>query len=101
IMAEKGRLVAFGTSAGPRGEVPLQALYRKGLTVNGYGGLIESDEALAAGIRAAMDALREGRMEVAVGRRVPLAEVGEAFRLLEERAVMGKIVLDLADHRTG
>ncbi|HET6964405.1 MAG TPA: zinc-binding alcohol dehydrogenase family protein, partial [Acidimicrobiales bacterium] len=47
IMAEKGRLVAFGTSAGPRGEVPLQALYRKGLTVNGYGGLIESDEALA------------------------------------------------------
>lgn len=97
IMAEKGRLVAYGTSAAPEGRVPLQALYRKGLTVHGYGGLIESDEALAAGIRGALDALSAGRMDVVVDRIVPLEEIDEAFRLLADRSVLGKVVLDLSD----
>ena len=95
ILGEKGRLVSFGTSAGPEGQVPLQALYRKALTVHGYGGLIESDEALANGIRGALDALRAGRMEIVVDRVVPLAEVNEAFRMLTDRAVLGKVVLGL------
>lgn len=98
IMADKGRLVAFGTSAGPEGVVPLQLLYRKALTVHGYGGLIESDEDLAAGIRSGMDALRDGRMEVVIDRVVPLDEVNEALALITDRALMGKVVLDL---RTG
>lgn len=97
IMAEKGRLIAYGTSAGPDGRVPLQALYRKGITVHGYGGLIESDEALAAGIREGLEALRDGRMELVVDRVLPLDEVEDAFRLLADRSVSGKVVLDLAD----
>jgi NADPH2:quinone reductase len=95
IMQEKGRLVPFGTSAGAEGEVPLQVLYRKAIAVNGYAGLIEPDDALAAAIRAGLEALRDGRMEIVVDRVVPLSEVNRAFQLLSERSVMGKVVLGL------
>lgn len=95
VLSEKGRLVTFGTSAGTEGVVPLQVLYRKGLTVYGYGGLIESNEAQAGAIRAALDALAAGRFEIVVDRKVPLADVGEAFGLLRDRSVLGKVVLDL------
>lgn len=94
-MAEKGRLVAFGTSAGPSGQVPLQLLYRKALTVHGYGGLIESAEALARGSREAMQAVAEGRMRVEIDRVVPLDRVAEAFALLADRSVRGKVVLGM------
>lgn len=97
VMAEKGRLVSFGTSARAEGQVPLQPLYRKGLTVHGYGGLIERDEDLERGVRDGLDALRDGRMELVVDRVVPLDDVAEAFRLLADRAVLGKIVLGLSE----
>lgn len=94
-LADKGRLVTYGTSAGPTGEVPLQLIYRKGLTVNGYGGLIEGEESLARGVRATLQAVRDGRMEVVIDRVVPLDQVNDAFRLLHERQVCGKLVLGL------
>ena len=39
LAPSRAGLVLFGTSAGPEGRLPLQALYRKGLTIFGYGGL--------------------------------------------------------------
>lgn len=95
VLAEKGRLVAFGTSAGQTGEVPLQVLYRKGLTVHGYAGLIESDDALAHGIEQAMNAVADGRMRVEIDQVVPLDQVEHALSLLGERSVRGKVVLGL------
>ena len=94
-MAPRGRLVLFGTSADAMGQVPLQALYRKSLRVLGYGGLMESDDAIAGGIREALAAVADGRMDVCVDSVVPLAEVNGAFNRLVERSVQGKIVLDL------
>jgi NADPH2:quinone reductase len=90
-----GRLVSFGVSAGPMAEINMQSLYRKGLTVYGYGGLIEPEERLAAGRATALNALAEGRLRVAVARVLPLQRVNEAFAALVDRAVTGKIVLDL------
>jgi NADPH2:quinone reductase len=101
ILQDKGRLVTFGTSADAEGVVPLQLLYRKALTVNGYGGLIESDEALAEGVRQALAAVRDGRMEVVVDRVVPLEEVNSGFALLADRSVHGKIVLGLQSAGAG
>jgi NADPH:quinone reductase len=96
LLEPRGRMVIFGTSAGPEGNVPLQALYRKAITVYGYGGLIESDEAMAPHITDALQALRDGRLEVAVDRVLPLEEVNDAFNLLEHRQVRGKLLLDLS-----
>jgi NADPH2:quinone reductase len=94
-LAERGRLVIFGTSAGVTGELPLQQLYRKMLTVHGYGGLIEPADRLADGARKALAALADGRMEIVIDEVLPLAAVNEAFAAIVERRVRGKLVLDL------
>jgi NADPH2:quinone reductase len=90
-----GRLVSFGVSGGPMAEVNMQMLYRKGLTVYGYGGLIEPAERMAAGKAAALAALADGRLTVAVADVLPLGRVNEAFTALVDRVVSGKIVVDL------
>src|SRR5438067_1448096 len=90
-----GRLVSFGVSAGPMAELNMQSLYRKGLTVHGYGGLIEPEDRMVAGRSAALAALADGRLRVALAERLPLERVNEAFVALVGRAVAGKIVLDL------
>ena len=95
-MAPHGRLVILGTSADPRGELPLQALYRKGLTIVGYGGLIEPEDVMARAVREALRALADGRLHVAVDEVVPLAGVNGALRRLASHGVRGKLVLDLA-----
>ncbi|HWE57117.1 MAG TPA: zinc-binding alcohol dehydrogenase family protein [Acidimicrobiales bacterium] len=95
IMANRGRLVPFGTSAGPEGQVPLQQLYRKGITVLGYAGLIESEEVLTQAATEALAALAAGRFEIVIDRAVPLGQVNTALDLLSDRSVLGNVVLDL------
>jgi len=90
-----GRLVSFGVSAGPVAEVNMQSLYRKGLTVFGYAGLLEPEERMAAGKAEALRALADGRLKVAIAEVLPLGRVNDAFAALADRAVTGKIVLDL------
>ena len=96
-LAPFGRLVSFGVSAGPMAEVNMQQIYRKGLTVYGYGGLIGPPERMEAGKVAALAALADGRLQVAVAEVLPLSRVNDAFGALVDRTVSGKIVLDLQD----
>lgn len=95
LLEPRGRLVIFGTSADGHGDVPLQTLYRKGLTLYGYAGLIEPDDVLAGHIREALKALRDGGLQVTVDRALPLDQVNDAFELLEQHAVHGELLLDL------
>lgn len=94
-LAPRGRLVTFGTSAGPTGTIHLQTLYRSALQIMGYGGLRDSQEILGAALARALCALAEGRLDVAIGKTLSLGQVNEAFDLLAERKVRGKVVLDL------
>jgi NADPH2:quinone reductase len=94
-LAPFGRLVSFGVSAGPMAEVNMQMVYRKALTVHGYGGLIEPPERMAAGKEAALAALADGRLKVVVADVLPMGRANEAFTALVDRAVSGKIILDL------
>jgi NADPH:quinone reductase-like Zn-dependent oxidoreductase len=81
--------------------VSFQSLYRNGITVMGYGitvmgseGQQAPDEAMAAAIREAMQALAAGRMSVPIDSLVPLAQVNEGLDRIKQRDVRGKIVLD-------
>jgi NADPH2:quinone reductase len=89
-----GRLVIFGASAGPEGQVPLQSLYSKGIQVLGYAGLLESDEAMSSAIGKALRALAAGELSVPVDAALPLDQVGQAFERIGDREVLGKLVLD-------
>jgi NADPH2:quinone reductase len=92
----RGRLVLFGTSAGPTGEVPLQVLYRKALRLLTFSGTIEPDEVMAAGISAALGGLAAGTLRVTVDEVLPLAAVNEALARLEGPGRVGKILLRLS-----
>ncbi len=92
--APAARIVLYGTSAGPRGEVPLQPFYRKGLRMLGFGGLIETPESARAGTERALAAMAAGELEVVIDEILPLAQAGEALQRLAERQVLGKLVLD-------
>lgn len=92
----RGRLVIFGTSADGRGEISLQQLYRKGLRVFGYAGLLEDDDVTAKCLREALAGLANGEFEVVIDSVVPLDEVNTAFERLVDRSVRGKVLLDLS-----
>src|SRR3954470_2350854 len=94
-MAPHGRLVLFGTSAGSTSTLELRTVYRNGLRLLGYGGLMLSDEERRAGLGEALAALADGRLRIPIDRVLPLQQVNEAFRLIGDRALTGKIVLDL------
>jgi len=94
-LALHGRIISFGTSADPVGELPLRTLYRKGASILGYGGLTESDEALQRGLAGAIAALAEGRMSVEIDEVIPLDAVNDALDRLAARAATGKIVLSV------
>ncbi len=94
-----GRVVIFGTSADAEGRLPLRSLYRKGISILAYGGIIEPEDAVARGIRASLEALRDGSLRVPIDALVPLEDVNDALERLVHRAVSGKLVLTLAAAR--
>jgi NADPH2:quinone reductase len=100
-LAPRGRLVLYGTSADPRGELPLQQLYRKGLTVIGYGGLTEPPEVLRDATHRTLAAMAAGAMTVTVDSAIPLTDVNEALTRLAERRVRGKLVLEVSSDVAG
>jgi NADPH2:quinone reductase len=95
VIAEHGRIVLFGTSAAPTGTIPLQLLFRKSLTVFGYGGLIASPGSLAEAKAGALRAVAAGTLKVAIGATFPLTRVNEALDNISNRTVNGKMLLDL------
>ena len=96
VLEPAGRLAIFGTSAGAETPLNLQQLYRGGLRVLGYAGLRLTDEQRRTGLQEVLRALAAGRIRVPVDRVLGLDAVGEAFEALVDRAVTGKILLDLA-----
>ncbi|HTX63995.1 MAG TPA: zinc-binding alcohol dehydrogenase family protein [Acidimicrobiales bacterium] len=92
-----GRLVLFGASADPDGRLPLLALYRKHLTILGYGGLIEPAEVVRRSVQGALEAVRDGRMSVRIDSVLALEDVNDALRRIAERDVAGKLVLALGE----
>ena len=89
----RGRLVLFGASAGD--DIPLSSrgFYRKGLTLFGYTGLIESPASQAKILAELLTEAAAGKLVVPV-ELVPLAQAQSAFERILERRVTGKLVLD-------
>ena len=95
-LAPGGRLVSFGTSAGPEVSLNLQSLYRKSAQILGYGGMQVGREARRTGLQQALRSLAEGRMRVPIDEVLELDGVNEAFARLTDRRVQGKLLLDLS-----
>ncbi len=89
-----GRLVVYGTSAGEVVEFNMRTLYRKGLTISGYTGLLESPAQAVQVMNGLLTLVADGALRVGV-ELVGLADAAEAHRRIVERRVAGKLVIDV------
>jgi NADPH:quinone reductase len=89
----KGRLVLYGASAGDEIPLPSRGFYRKGLTMAGYSGFVESPESQAAVFAEMLGLVAAGRLTVPI-EVLPLSAAAEAFQRILDRQVVGKLVLD-------
>ncbi|MGI8506820.1 MAG: quinone oxidoreductase family protein [Solirubrobacteraceae bacterium] len=95
VAAARGRIVSLGTSAGAEVTFDLQVLYRKMISLLGYGGMQLRRDERRPGLKAALEALRDGSIHVRIDAVLALADVEDAFARLRERGVQGKLLLDL------
>jgi NADPH2:quinone reductase len=94
-LATRGRLLIFGASAGAEGTVAFLPLYRKQQRVLTYGGLGATVPERREGIAGALAAIADGKLRIHIGAELGLDEVNEAFALVSDRKVTGKVILNL------
>ena len=99
ILAVEGRHVSIATQRGVVAEVNFGPIMGKRLTMTGSGlrpRSVEDKGAMAASLRRQVWPLLEsGKVKPVIHRTFPLAEAGEAHRLLESSTHIGKIMLSV------
>lgn len=95
LLAPFGRVVVYGASAGELTSVPVRSMFAlKGMA--GFSLLAwraaEPEQARAA-VTELAGLLAAGSLRAVTGAELPLAEVARAHRLLEDRAVLGRVML--------
>ena len=91
----RGRLVIYGTSVDEVGTINLRGLYRKGIELLGYAGLIDTPKEQATVLRDLLDRVAGGSLTVPV-EKVALADAAGVFDRILDRTVTGKLVIDLS-----
>jgi NADPH:quinone reductase len=95
LLAPFGRVVVFGASAGDLTSVPVRNLYAL-KTVTGFSLLAwraAAAEQVRDGVRELTGLFETGHLRAAAETRLPLAEVVRAHQLLEDRVVLGRLLL--------
>lgn len=86
-LARNGRLVTCGGTTGPKVSILLPHLFSKNQSVLG------STMGPRSAVPLILELVARGQLRPVLDRVLPLSAVREAHRLLEQRAVLGKIVL--------
>jgi NADPH:quinone reductase len=92
-LAPSGRLVIYGTSSSTVGTFDLRVMYRKGLVIKGYSGLIESQADAVGAMNAVMALIEQGALRPHVDAVLGLDQVAEAHRRILNREVTGKLLI--------
>jgi NADPH2:quinone reductase len=90
----QGRLVVFGTSNNEHVSINLRRLYRKGVSLLGYAGLVDTPEEQRVALETLLAMMSAASVHVPVGAVLSLAQAAEAHARILGRSVEGKIVLD-------
>jgi len=83
----QGRLLTCGATAGYDPKEDLRFIWTFELQILGSNGWMRED------LQLLLDMIRDGRLHPVADKTLPLTQVNEAFRLLEEREVFGKVIL--------
>ncbi len=82
-----GRLLTCGATAGFDPKEDIRYIWSFELNIIGSNGWVPED------LHALLSLVRERRLEPVIDRRLPLEQARDAFRLLEQRRVFGKVVV--------
>jgi NADPH2:quinone reductase len=93
LLQPHGRLGLFGASAGPEITLPVTGIYRKGVSILGFGSTAEPPERTNRVLMQVLVELAAGRLRVPIGEILPLGSAPEAHRRLLDRQVSGKLLL--------
>ncbi|MCW2918867.1 MAG: NADPH:quinone oxidoreductase [Actinomycetia bacterium] len=98
-LATGGRLMVIGLQGGTKAELDLGALLTKRAAVHATslrGRPLEEKASIVAAVRENVWPLIEsGSVRPVIDRRLPMAKAGEAHRILESSAHVGKILLEI------
>jgi NADPH:quinone reductase-like Zn-dependent oxidoreductase len=86
-LARGGRVVTCGATTGGNVQISLHAVFFKSLSILG------STMGSKGDLRTILRLVEQGRLRPVFDRALPMAQVGEAHRLLEAREALGKLVL--------
>jgi NADPH2:quinone reductase len=95
-VAARGRIVSVGASAGAEVTFNMRLLYRKMVSLLGYGGIGLRRDERRSGLKEAVRALADGSIRVRIDSVMALDDVNEAFARINRRDVQGKLLLDLS-----
>jgi len=87
VLAKGGRVVTCGATSGPRVEIHMNLVFFKSLSILG------STMGSRGEVYELLEHVAAGRLSPVVDSVLPLAQVAQAHRRLEDRDVFGKIVL--------
>lgn len=87
VLQRGGRVVTCGATTGGSVQLSLHAVFFKSLSILG------STMGSKGDLRQVLRLFDQGRFRPVLDRTLPMARVGEAHRLLEERQALGKIAL--------
>ncbi|MDX1663370.1 MAG: zinc-binding dehydrogenase [Candidatus Promineifilaceae bacterium] len=91
LLARNGRLVSCGSLSGARVELEIGQIYHRQLSILGSnGGTID-------GLATVLSLAEQDKLRPVVDTVLPLTEIHEGHRLLEEGEHFGKVVIDLSD----
>jgi len=97
ILRVRGRQVLFGRSLGDRAEFGAGDLYRKGISVIGYGGLADTPEQKDGSRGWILERIAEGKLRIPIAAELSLDDAAEALDRLSRHSVVGKLVLRVGD----
>ena len=82
-----GRMVTCGATAGYDPKTDIRFIWTFELSILGSNGWMRED------LQTLLELVRSGRMQVPIDRVLPLSQAHEALRLIEDREVIGKVVV--------
>ena len=94
VIAERGRFVVLGTSDDELVTLNWRRMYRKGVTVLGYTGLIDPPGTESRVLSELYALMAERKLRIRLGAVLPLADAAQAHARILDRTARGKLVLD-------
>lgn len=99
-LAKDGHMVTIGLQGGRKGELNMGLMLAKRLNLSATAlrgrDLADKANIVAETIKNIWPMLADGRVSHHIDRTLPLAEAAQALKLLEDGAVTGKVVLEVA-----